>query len=147
MHAPLAVPTPVAADLARGVSRLFAELGCACVCELILPNGRRVDVMALDGAGRLIAVEIKVALGDLRGDAKWPDYVEFCDALYFAIPEHLPAEDTPSDAGLIVADRFGGAILRHPSPRTLAPARRKAMLLRYAHVAAQRLMRAADPDL
>ena len=42
----------------------------------------------------------------------------------------FPVELLPPDTGLILADRYGGEIVR-PAPQTrLAPARRKAMTLR-----------------
>jgi hypothetical protein len=47
----------------------------------------------------------------------------------------------PPEAGLIVADAFGGAVLREPETHKLAPARRKAMTVRFARKAASRLMR------
>ena len=50
-------------------------------------------------------------------------------------------------AGLIVADSWDAAIHREfqPQPK-MAPARRKALVLRYAKLAGQRLHRIADPD-
>jgi hypothetical protein len=52
----------------------------------------------------------------------------------------------PEDAGLILADRFGAAILREAERRPLPPATRRAMMLRFAAVAADRLHRLADPE-
>ncbi len=51
----------------------------------------------------------------------------------------------PEEAGLIVADAFGAEILREPDAHPLAPARRKAVTLRFAHVAAGLLHALADP--
>ena len=128
-----------AADVARGVSRLLLQEGFSPILEFTLANGRRLDVAALGGDGSVLGVEIKVALGDLRGDLKWPDYLEFCELFYFAIPPDFPDEFVPPGTGLIVADRYGGAIVR-PSPITLIHAsRRKAVTLRFAKVAAERL--------
>ena len=75
-----------AADVARGVSRLLLQEGFSPILEFTLANGRRLDVAALGGDGSVLGVEIKVALGDLRGDLKWPEYLEFCELFYFAIP-------------------------------------------------------------
>ena len=128
-----------AADVARGVSRLLIQEGFSPILEFTLANGRRLDVAALGGDGTMVGVEIKVALADLRGDQKWPEYLEFCELFYFAIPPDFPDEYVPSGTGLIVADRYGGAIVR-PSPRTvLHPSRRKAVTLSFARVAAERL--------
>jgi hypothetical protein len=128
-----------AADVARGVSRLLIQEGFSPILEFTLANGRRLDVAALGGDGTMLGVEIKVALADLKGDQKWPEYLEFCELLYFAIPPDFPDEHVPAGTGLIVADRYGGAIVR-PSPRTVLHAsRRKAVTLSFAKVAAERL--------
>ena len=128
-----------AGDVARGVSRLLIQEGFSPILEFTLANGRRLDVAALGADGTMVGVEIKVALADLKGDAKWPEYLEFCELFYFAIPPDFPDEFVPPGTGLIVADRYGGAIVR-PSPRTaLHPSRRKAVTLSFARVAAERL--------
>lgn len=123
--------------------------GYSPILEFTLANGRRLDVAALGPDGAVLGVEIKVALGDLKSDQKWPDYLEFCDLFYFAIPPDFPDEFVPTGTGLIVADRYGGAIVR-PSPvASVHPSRRKAVTLRFAKVAAERLATvielAADP--
>ncbi|HTK80389.1 MAG TPA: MmcB family DNA repair protein [Rhizomicrobium sp.] len=128
-----------AGDVARGVSRLLIQEGFSPILEFTLANGRRLDVAALAGDGRILGVEIKVAIPDLKGDSKWPEYLDFCELFYFAIPPDFPDEFVPRDTGLIVADRYGGAIVR-PSPAwQIHPSRRKALTLRFAKVAAERL--------
>jgi hypothetical protein len=128
-----------ALGVARGVSRLLIQEGYSPILEFTLANGRRLDVAALGADGTMVGVEIKVAVADLKGDQKWPEYLEFCELFYFAIPPDFPEELVPESTGLIVADRFGGAIVR-PSPRTvLHPSRRKAVTLSFARVAAERL--------
>jgi hypothetical protein len=138
-----------AQQVARGVSRLLMQEGFSPILEFTLANGRRLDVAALGPDGTVVGVEIKVALGDLKGDLKWPEYLEFCELFYFAIPPDFPDEFVPSGTGLIVADRYGGAIVR-PSPvAQIHASRRKAVTLRFAKVAAERLATvielAADP--
>jgi len=133
------ISTATATDVARGVSRLLLLQGYSPILEFTLANGRRLDVAALGPDGTLLGVEIKVALADLRGDTKWPEYLEFCEHFYFAIPPDFPDEHVPPGTGLIVADRYGGAIVR---PAILSPvhaSRRKAVTLRFAKVAADRL--------
>jgi hypothetical protein len=53
----------------------------------------------------------------------------------------------PPDAGLIVADAFDAVVSREflALPK-LAPARRKAVVLRFARLAGRRLQRLADPE-
>jgi hypothetical protein len=122
------------------------------MCEVPLPNGRRVDMMAIDAKGSLTIVEIKVARADLLGDSKWTDYLDYCDRFFWAVPPSLSSiltEDRfrPSEAGLIVADRYDAAVVREPVERALAPARRKAEILRFARRAARRLSAQIDPNL
>ena len=51
----------------------------------------------------------------------------------------------PADAGLIVADAYGAEILREAPMHRLPPAARRALLIRFALAAAQRLHAASDP--
>lgn len=143
---------PVAAEVARGVTRLFCRQDLFAVCEMPLPNGRRVDLMAIDAKGGLTIVEIKVTKADLFGDGKWFDYLEYCDRFYWAVPAHLAAfleeeRYLPAEAGLIVADRYDAAMIREAAHRPMAPARRKSELLRFARRAARRLSAQLDPSL
>jgi hypothetical protein len=136
----------VALEIARGVRRLLRARGLASVTELPLLDGRRADVVALGGDGSLWIVEIKSSVPDYRADRKWREYAAHCDRLYFAIPDDMPADIIPQEAGLMVADRFGAEIVREAEPRRIAPATRRAMMLRFAIAAAERLHRLADPS-
>lgn len=143
---------PVATDVARGVTRLLCRRDQFAICEMPLPNGRRADLMGVDSKGCLLIVEIKVARADLVGDSKWTDYLEYCDRFYWAVPPSLAAileheRFLPREAGLIVADRYDAAVMREAVERPLAPARRKAELLRFARRAARRLSAQIDPTL
>jgi hypothetical protein len=133
-----------ASDVARGVSRLLIQEGFSPILEFSLANGRRLDIAALGPDGTVVGVEIKVAVPDLKADDKWPHYLEFCELFYFAIPPEFPDELVPSGTGLIVADRYGGAIVRAAKPAILHASRRKAVTLRFAKVAAERLALALD---
>ncbi len=143
---------PLAGEVARGVTRLFCRQDLFAICEVPLPNGRRADMMAIDPKGGLTIVEIKVARADLLGDCKWTDYLDYCDRFFWAVPPALSAileqeRYLPSEAGLIVADRYDAALVREAVHRPLAPARRKAELLRFARRAARRLSAQIDPTL
>jgi hypothetical protein len=133
-----------AADVARGVSRLLIQEGFSPILEFTLANGRRLDVAALGADGTMLGVEIKVSVADLKGDAKWPDYLEFCDLFYFAIPPEFPDEHVPEGTGLIIADRYGGAIVRPAQPQPVHASRRKAVTLKFAKCAAERLSTILD---
>lgn len=128
-----------------GVRRLLAGRGFASVTELTLASGRRADVIAVGPAGCVWIVEIKSSVADFRTDGKWPDYAEFCDYFLFAVPTGFPTDILPPRPGLILADGFGAALVREPSEHRLAGARRKAILLRFAHAAANRHHALVDP--
>jgi hypothetical protein len=136
-----------APDIARGVGRLLWSLGLASVTELSLANGRRADVVGLSANGEIWIVEIKSCVEDFRADHKWPEYREFCDRLWFAVAPAFPQHLLPNDAGLIIADRYGGEIAREAPAVRLPAARRKAMALRLARAAALRLQSLADPEI
>ena len=131
-----------ALNVRRGVQILLSELGLVHVPEMTLANGRRADLVALGGDGAIWIIEIKSSLEDLRADHKWPDYRQFCDRLFFATLADVAQAPFPPDCGFIVADGHGGAILREAPEHRLAPARRKAMTLRFARFAANRLLAA-----
>ena len=142
---------PIAGEVARGVARLLCRRDLFSICEVRFPMPR-ADMMAIDGKGGLTIVEIKVAKADLVGDCKWTDYLDYCDHFYWAVPPYLSAlleheRYLPGAAGLIVADRYDAAIVRDALHRPLAPARRKAELLRFARRAARRLSAQIDPTL
>lgn len=134
-----------AAAVQRGTCRMLRAMGLATLTELPLANGRRADITALDRKGDITIIEIKSSIADFRADSKWPEYRDYCDLLYFAIPAEVPVEIMPEDAGLIIADRFGAEILRPAPEDRLAAARRKAMTLRIARAGALRLQAINDP--
>jgi hypothetical protein len=119
--------SPTAFAVARGTARLLHGLGYSVVSELPLPSGRRADLVALGGGGEILIVEIKSSIADFRADQKWMEY-------------------RPADAGLIVADAFGASIISEAPEHRLAPARRRTVMLRFAHAAALRLQALADPQ-
>jgi hypothetical protein len=138
------ISTSTAAEVARGVSRLLLEDGYSPILEFTLPNGRRLDVAAIGPGGEIVGVEIKVALADLRGDTKWPEYPDYCDLFYFAIPPDFPPEHVPPQTGLMVADRYGGEIVKPAQVQSLHASRRKAVTVSFARCAAERLSRTLD---
>lgn len=137
--------SPIALAVATGVRRLLAGHGCATVTELTLASGRRADVVALTREGCLWIVEVKSCAADFRSDAKWSEYRDYCDRLFFAVPTDFRVEMLPIDAGLIVADAFGAAIVREAPEHRIVGSRRKAVTLRFAHAAANRHHALSDP--
>lgn len=127
--------------LMRGTARLLMDLGVAAIPEFTLPCGRRADLAGLGPKGEMVIVEIKSGVADFRADLKWPEYFDWCDRFFFAVSDRFPAELLPGEAGLIIADGFGGAVVRDCPVRALAPARRKALTLKFARNAAERTLR------
>ena len=138
-HTSAPATSRLALDLARGVSRMLGDLGYATLTEFTLRSGRRVDVIGLGAKGRIVIVEIKSSLEDFRSDRKWPEYLAYCDAFYFAVPEFFPQSVIPTDVGLIVADPYGAALLRESPSLELNASRRRSLLLSFARAAALRL--------
>jgi len=138
--------SPTAFAVARGTARFLHALGYSVVSELPLPSGRRADLVALGGDGEIVIVEIKSSVADFRADHKWMNYRLHCDRLFFATVVGVPCEIFPADAGLIVADAFGASIVCEAPEHRLKPARRKTVMLRFAHAAALRLQALADPQ-
>lgn len=132
-------------DLLRGVARAMIAADRAVLAELPLANGRRADLVAIDRAGEVTLVEIKSCRADFLADRKWPAYLEYCDRFYFAVGGGFPLDLLPAGEGLILADRFGGEIVRAARLRPLSAARRKAVLLRFGRLAALRLQSLLDP--
>jgi len=133
--------------VARGARRMLRRLNFATVTELPLLSGRRADIVALAMDATILIVEIKSSVEDFRADTKWRDYRAHCDQLFFAIPGTVPIEIMPQDAGLILADAYGAEILRQAPEHRIAPATRRAVLLRFAQAAAHRLHRLSDPEV
>lgn len=131
----------------RGVGRMLRASGFHMVSELGLASGRRADIVALGSDGEFLIVEIKSSIEDFRVDRKWPDYREHCDRLFFATHNGVPADIFPEDAGFILADGYGAAIIREAPTHRLAPATRRAMLLRFAQAASGRLHGLIDPEV
>jgi hypothetical protein len=130
----------------RGACRLMRQSGHSVLLEVPLPDGRRADIFAVGRGGEITIVEVKSSIEDWRVDEKWPDYLGWCDQLYFAVPVDFPQALISEEAGLIVADAYGGELLR-PSPRRpMAAARRKSLLIDCARLASERLARLEDPD-
>ncbi len=152
------IPLPAADEraaiaVARGIGRLFARNGIWCLAEMPLRSGRRADLMGLDAKGRIVIVEIKVSRADLLGDAKWPDYLEYCDLFYWGLPPELdraPLETAaflPDKCGVIVADGYDAEFIRSAPARILAPARRKVEVERLARTSLRRLVASGDTQI
>jgi hypothetical protein len=136
-----------ACRIVRGVVRLLASLDYRPLIEFPLPDGRRVDIAAIDPRGGFAIVEVKSSVADFRADGKWCFYRGYCDVFFFAVDPVFPRELLPEDVGVIVADGFEGAMLR-PAPVTvLNAARRRAVMLRFARTAAARLTALTDPGV
>lgn len=145
-------PVPLdAAAVQRGIGRLFARNDVWCLAEMPLRCGRRADLMGIDARGHVVIVEIKVARADLMGDAKWTDYLDFCDRFYWGLSPDLDRscldldEFLPDRCGVIVGDGYDAEILRPAPLLQMAAARRKVEVERLARAALRRMVNLADP--
>ncbi len=129
----------------RGAIRLLESMGQGALTEFPLKSGRRADILSLGGKGEIWIVEVKSGVPDFRSDSKWQDYLEWCDRFFFAVGPEFPAEILPQDAGLFISDEYEAILVREPAAAPLSAARRKALTLRFAHVAARRLSGRDDP--
>jgi len=129
----------------RAASRFCRQMGWAPLHEVSLPNGRRADILALRNDGQIICIEVKSCAQDFLSDSKWPEYREFSDALYFAVDADFPLELIPHEVGLIVTAERDFDLRRAAPVHPMAAARRRALLQRFARLAAARLEQQADP--
>lgn len=129
----------------RATARLCGRLGWAPLHEVPLPNGRRADILALRPDGYFVCIEVKSGPRDFLTDLKWPDYRAYADALFFAVDADFPQELLPADTGLIVAAGLEAELLRDAPSHPVASARRRALLHRFAALAAGRLAALQDP--
>jgi hypothetical protein len=136
----------VTLSVTRGASRLLLSLGLVPILEVPLANGRRADIVGIGPKGDLTIVEVKSCAQDYLSDQKWLDYLPYCDRYYFAVAQSFPLDLIPPEPGLIVADGFGGAVLREAVSSPLAGARRKALTLQLARLCAQRSLGWSSPN-
>jgi len=129
----------------RGAMRLLHALGHGALAEFPLKSGRRADILSLGQQGEIWIVEVKSGIPDFRSDHKWQDYLEWCDRFFFAVGPDFPVDVLPPFAGLLIADEYHGLLVREPEPTRLVGSRRKALTLRFAHLAARRLSGREDP--
>ncbi len=133
--------------LARGVCRHLASLGMSVLEEFVPERGRRVDVMALGQKGEFWVIECKSSRADFTSDAKWHGYLDWADRYFWAVDEAFPTDLLPEGTGLIIADAYDAEIIRVGPETKLAPARRKAQMLKFARVSADRLRLLRDPGI
>lgn len=136
-----------ALSVARGCRRVLASLALASLPEVTLANGRRADIVAISERGDLWIIEVKSSIADFEADQKWRDYRLYCDCLYFAVGPDFPLSRLPDDTGIIVADRYGGTILREAPVERLAAPRRRQIQILLARTAAARLQKISDPEI
>ncbi|MGI3167800.1 MmcB family DNA repair protein [Pseudooceanicola sp. C21-150M6] len=133
--------------IARGVSRLLLSHDFAVLEEFVPTRGLRVDVMGVGPKGELWVVECKSSRADYMSDSKWQGYLEFCDRFFWAVGPDFPVELLPEESGLIIADAWGGEIVRMPSEVKLAGARRKMLMQKIARDGLRRLQGYRDPQI
>lgn len=140
---------PSTDHVTKGAERLLVDLGFAPLREVSLTNGRRVDLIGLNKGGKIAVVEVKSGLADFCSDKKWQQYLPYCQTFYFAVDKAFPlerlqaAESLPEITGIIIADAYGGEILRPASERKVNAARAKTLVHKMARTGAMRLLEKA----
>jgi hypothetical protein len=129
----------------RAAARLCVQLGWAPLHEVTLPNWRRADILALRPDGGFACIEVKSGPRDFLTDAKWHEYRDFSDALYFAVDEAFPQDMLPRETGLIVTADLDAVLVRDAPAHRLPPATRRTLTHRFATLAAMRLAGVEDP--
>jgi hypothetical protein len=129
----------------RAAARLCLRFGWSPLHEVRLANGRRADILALQPGGGFVCIEVKSGLRDYLTDSKWTEYQPFCDQFFFAVDADFPRDILPLETGLIVCADREADMLREPLCVRLPPPRRKALLERFAWLAAGRLAALEDP--
>lgn len=130
----------------RSAMRFCLTRAWSPLAEVPLPDGRRADILALRPDGGFAIIEVKSCPRDFLSDAKWPEYRAFADELHFAVDLDFPCDLLPLDVGLWVCDGFEAAAIREAPSHPLASARRRALLHRFASLAANRLAVLTDPN-
>ncbi len=136
-----------AQSIRRGTVRLLRTLGFSAAAEISLGSGRRTDLIAIGPTGEILIIEIKSSVADFQSDEKWIEYRSHCDRLLFAVSPIFPKYLIPNDLGLIVADEYGGAILREGESRSMPPATRKALYIKIARTVSSRLSMIYDSHI
>lgn len=131
--------------LARGVARALRAMDFVSVEEFVPSPGLRVDLLALGPKGEIWVIECKSGRADFKADQKWQGYLEWCDRFFWAVDADFPTDLLPPETGLILADAYDAEIIRMSPDTPLAPARRKAMVQKFARHAALRLQGLRDP--
>ena len=131
--------------LARGVCRMLGSLGFVGIEEFVPTRGLRLDVLALGPRGELWVIECKSSRADFTSDHKWQNYLEWGDRFFWAVDSAFPTGLLPEPTGLILADAYGGEVVRIGDETKLAPARRKLITRKFAQHAARRLQALRDP--
>lgn len=118
MPEPPAMEALATRRITLGAIRVLHSLGISVIDEFPLGNGRRADISGLDRSGNITIVEVKSSPADFRSDRKWPQYLDYCDRFFFAVDPEFPLtlldepSSLPDQTGIIVADQFGGDVLR-----------------------------------
>lgn len=94
---------------------LYAQ-GYAAANEIVLPDGKRVDVAGFSMESHVVAVEAKASMVDFMGDRKWKSYLANSNELYFIFGswdnniEKIRKRIGGSGAGILVFDEVKKAV-------------------------------------
>ncbi len=133
--------------LARGSMRALRQLGFSCLEEFVPTKGLRVDVIAIGPKGDIWIIECKSSRADFQSDGKWQGYLDWCDQFFWAVDGSFPTDVLPDNTGLIIADGYGGEVVRDAPDVKISAAKRKKITLKFARNCADRLNGFTDPSV
>ncbi|QDX90981.1 DNA repair protein MmcB-related protein (plasmid) [Brevibacillus laterosporus] len=104
-------------ELQQKAMRWLFDQGFIVISELVLENGRRVDVIGYNKESRIVIIEVKASRSDLLGDEKWISYLDACDEFYFCTLPYLADWSYEkqelkgkTDAGLLLPAKRGESL-------------------------------------
>ncbi len=129
-------------SIRRACARLCLRLGWAPLHEVTLPNGRRADILALRQDGGFACIEVKSGVARLPAGREVAGVWRVLRCALLRRGRRLSAGAAARANRLDRRRRIGGGDPARDAPRhPLPPARRRALLQRFAWLAAGRLAR------
>lgn len=76
-------------ELQSKASKWLFEQDYIATTEVVLPNGKRADVIGYNREGKIYIIEIKASRADFLQDTKWREYLNYCDYFCFIVDYHM----------------------------------------------------------
>ncbi len=135
-----------ALKIQRGVQRYLRVLGLTSLPEVTLASGRRLIWSLLARNQRSGSSRSNHPLKTSRQTTSGMNTVIIATVCFFATSADVPQDIFPEETGFILADDYMAEIIREAPEHKLSAATRKAVILRFAQAAANRLHDLTDPN-